>query len=213
MAKIDFKRSMKALYAPSTKRFALVDVPRMQFVKVDGQGDPNSAADYRQGLEWLYSVSYALKFASAEALGKDYVVPPLEALWFADDMSAFVKRSKQKWRWSQLIMVPDWITRKMFEAAVAKTSKKLGSPPASLRLEPYDEGLSVQIMHVGSYDDEAPVIARLHKEYLPANGLAENGLHHEIYLSDPRKVEAAKLKTVLRQPVRRMKSGARAKHP
>ena len=102
------------------------------------------------------------------------------------------------------IMQPDWITPGMYDAALAKTAAKLGDPPPSLRLAPYDEGLSVQIMHVGSYDDEGPVLARLHDEFLPQNALQETGHHHEIYISDPRKTPPAKLKTVLRQPVRRI---------
>jgi hypothetical protein len=200
--KIDFKKTMKALYAPSAKDFSLVDVPEMQFVKIEGEGNPNTAPAYATAVEWLYGVSYALKFA-AKGLGKDYAVPPLEGLWWADDNAAFTARAKDEWRWTMMIMVPEFVTREMYGAAVAKTAKKLGLPPPSLRFEPYDEGLAVQILHVGSYDDEAPTIARLHEEFIPQQGLVENGVHHEIYLSDPRKTEAAKLRTVLRQPVRR----------
>jgi hypothetical protein len=130
-------------------------------------------------------------------------VPPLEGLWWADDNAAFTARAKDQWHWTMMIMAPAFIMREMYEAAVEKTGKKLGEPPASLRLEPYDEGLAVQILHIGSYDDEAPTIKRLHGEFIPQHGLAENGVHHEIYLSDPRRTEAAKLKTILRQPVRR----------
>lgn len=193
---------MKTLYAQSAREFGLIDVPRMQFVKVDGRGNPNAAADYKAALEWLYGVSYALKFAAKEA-GKDYGVPPLEGLWWAKDNSAFTEGAKDEWNWTMMIMAPDFITPRMYEAAVAKTTKKLGAPPVSLRFEPFEEGLAVQILHVGSYDDEAPTIRRLHQEFIPQNGLVENGLHHEIYLSDPRKAEPAKLKTILRQPVRR----------
>ncbi|MHB1103608.1 MAG: GyrI-like domain-containing protein [Devosia sp.] len=202
MEKIDFKKTLKALYAPAAKDFALVEVPRMQFVKVDGHGNPNAAPAYKAALEWLYGVSYALKFA-AKALGKDYGVPPLEGLWWAEDNAAFTAGAKDQWNWTMMIMAPEFVTPAMFEAAVAKTGKKLGEPPASLRLEPFDEGLSVQILHIGSYDDEAPTIRRLHHEFIPQNGLVENGVHHEIYLSDPRKTEPARLKTILRHPVRR----------
>lgn len=203
MEKIDFKKTLKALYAPSAKDFALVEVPPMHFVMVDGQGDPNRAEDYEKGLNWVYSISYALKFASKQLLGRDYTVPPLEALWWSDDMADFVAGKKERWRWTQMIMVPDFVSRDMYEAALEKTRKKLGEPPSSLRFEPYDEGLSVQILHIGSYDDEAPTIKRLHEEFLPANGLVESGVHHEIYLSDPRKTVPEKLKTILRQPVKR----------
>jgi hypothetical protein len=200
--KIDFKKTLKALYGPSTMAFSIVDVPAMQFVMVDGEGDPNTAASYATGLSWLYSTSYALKFASKRR-GHDYTVPPLEALWWADDMSDFVARRKDRWRWTQMLMAPDFVPDEMFSAALAGARKKLGEPPASLRLEMFAEGLSVQIMHIGSYDDEAPTIRRLHEEFLPQNDLVENGHHHEIYISDPRKTAPTRLKTVLRQPVRK----------
>ena len=204
MEKTDFKKTMKALYLPSDKRFEIVDVPDMAFVMVDGHGNPNVAADYQTGLSWLYTLSYTLKFGSKAELGRDYTVPPLEGLWWADDMSAFVSGRKQGWKWTQMMMVPDWITPAMFEAAKQKAGAKLGAPPGSLRLERYHEGLSVQIMHVGPYEAEAPTILRLHTEFMPANWLTENGFHHEIYISDPRRVPPAKLKTVLRQPVKRI---------
>jgi hypothetical protein len=175
----------------------------MHFVMVDGVGDPNKAAGYAAALEWLYSVSYAMKFAAKAALGKDYVVPPLEGLWWADDPSAFVTRRKDDWRWTMMIMVPGFVTQAMFAAAVEKARGKLGEPPATLRREALDEGHCLQTLHVGSYDDEGPVLARLHGEIMPAGGWTFAGPHHEIYLSDPRRTEPAKLKTVLRQPVRK----------
>lgn len=204
MDKVDFKKTMKALWQPPTGRFTVVDVPPMQFVKVDGHGDPNTAPAYKRAVEWLYSVSYPLKFMSKKELGRDYAVMPLEGLWWAQDMSTFLSRDKDAWSWTMMIMQPEWITQAMFEAAVDKAKAKFGAPPETLRLEAYDEGLSVQIMHVSSYDDEGPVLRRLHEEFLPENGLAETGHHHEIYISDPRKTAPEKLKTVLRQPVRRL---------
>lgn len=202
MEKTDFRTSLKALYQPPQGRFTLVDVPAMQFVMIDGKGDPNVSPDYRRAVEWLYSVSYAVKFAS-KATGRDYVVPPLEGLWWAEDMTTFLTREKSAWSWCMMIMQPAWITPGMVDAAIAKAGAKLGERPDSLRLETYEEGLCVQIMHVGSYDDEGPVLRRLHEEFLPAEGLVETGRHHEIYLSDPRKVVPERLKTVLRQPVAR----------
>lgn len=202
MEKIDFKKTLKALYAPPVGRFVPVDVPAMRFVKVDGEGDPNTAPAYKAAIEWLYSVSYAMKFAARAALGKDYTVPPLEGLWHADDPASFVARRKDEWKWTMMIMVPDFVGPDLFDAAVAKARKKLGAPPASLRLETCDEGRSLQTLHVGSYDDEAPTLARLHGEVMPAEGLTFNGPHHEIYLSDPRRTAPEKLRTVLRQPVR-----------
>src|SRR3712207_5627521 len=164
---------------------------------IDGRGDPNTGPDYAAAVESLYSVSYAAKFASKAELDRDYFVGPLEGLWDAERRESFIDRSKGEWSWTMMIRQPDWITAEMFERAVAKAVKK--QPAAEkVRLETYDEGLSVQILHVGSFDDEGPTIARMHDEFIPANGFVENGPHHEIYLSDPRRVEAAKLKTVLR---------------
>lgn len=204
MEKTDFKKTLKHLYRPSAKDFALVEVPAMRFVMVDGFGNPNTAPAYKRAVEWLYSVSYALKFASKKQLERDYGVLPLEGLWWAEDMNAFTAGDKDKWSWTAMIMQPDWITSDMFAAAVDKAHGKLGDPPESLRLETYDEGLSVQIMHIGPYDAEGPTIARLHQQFIPQNGLTENGHHHEIYLSDPRRVAPEKLKTIIRQPVKRV---------
>ena len=201
MAKLDFRKEQPALFTAPTDEFVLIKVPKLRFIKIDGEGDPNKAPAYGEALAWLYAVSYGVKFA-AKAEGNDYVVPPLQGLWWADDMKAFAARKKDKWRWTMMIMAPDFVGRKHFKAGVDKAAKKLGEAPDSLRLEDYDEGLAVQILHVGSYDDEAPTIKRLHQKFLPANGLVETGPHHEIYLSDPRRVEPAKFKTILRQPVR-----------
>lgn len=204
MDKIDFKKTLKALYAPPAGRFVEVDVPKLRFVMVDGAGNPNTAPAYKTAVEWLFSTSYALKFAAKAALGKDYAVMPLEGLWWADDPANFVARNKDAWKWTMMVMAPDFIDAAMFEAAVAKSTKKLGKAPPSLRLAVHDEGRSLQTLHLGSYDDEAPVLARLHDEVMPAQGLTFNGHHHEIYLSDPRRTEPAKLRTLLRQPVRKV---------
>ncbi len=203
MPKTDFKKELKHLYNPSSKDFSIVDVPPMQFLMVDGKGDPNSAPAYQQAVESLYAVAYKLKFLSKTTLDHDYVVPPLEGLWWAEDMTTFTTQlDKSAWLWTMMIMVPAWIENTHYEQALAaaKQAKELEAVP---HLNSYHEGLSVQIMHNGSYDAEGPTLARLHHEYLPQNGYVETGKHHEIYLSDPRRVEAAKLKTVLRQPVKK----------
>ena len=202
MDKIDFKKRYPLLYGARAGNFAAVDVPVMQFVKIDGARDPNRDPAYKRAVAWLYPVSYAMKFALKARTQEHYVVPPLEGLWWADDPDDFVKRRKNLWRWTMMIMVPDFVGRSDFDAALAKCRGKLGEPPASLRLEPFDEGRCLQTLHVGSYDDEGPALARLHNEVMPAMGLTFAGLHHEIYLSDPRKTAAEKLKTILRQPVR-----------
>lgn len=204
MSKIDLKKELKHLYSPPA-RFTVVEVPPMQFLMVDGHGDPNTATEYAQAVEALYAVSYKLKFQSKAQADGDYVVMPLEGLWWAADMGAFTARDKGAWDWTMMIVQPDWITGEMFEEVRGQVARKKDLPALPhLRLETYHEGLSVQIMHVGSYDDEGPVLHRLHHEFLPENSLEPTGKHHEIYLGDPRKVAPEKLKTVLRQPVRRL---------
>ncbi|MGH1576794.1 GyrI-like domain-containing protein [Planktotalea sp.] len=201
MSKIDFKKSLKHLYVPSKKDFSVVDVPTMNFVKIDGAGPPGNKS-YVKACEWLFPISYGLKFMSKLELGRDYGVPPLEGLWWADDMSAFTQDRREEWKWTLMIMQPDWITNTLFERALEKPMKKQGSLPETLRFEPFAEGKCVQILHLGPFSEEGPTLARLHNEYMPQNGLTWNGKHHEIYLSDPRKSAPEKLRTVLRQPVK-----------
>ncbi len=205
MEKVDFKKALQHLYNPSSRDFSLVEVPEMQFLMVDGHGDPNTEPAYQEAVEALYAVAYKLKFMSKQRLEKDYTVPPLEGLWWAADMDSFtVRLDKSAWDWTMMIMQPEWITPEMFAQAVAEVQKSKASPALSkMRLERYAEGLSVQILHIGSYDAEGPTIARLHREFIPQNGYVEAGKHHEIYLGDPRKTAPEKLKTVLRQPVAR----------
>jgi hypothetical protein len=208
MTKIDFKKEMKHLYRPTAKDFVVVDAPPVNFLMIDGHGDPNTAQEYKDAVEALYAVAYKLKFlskkvAESDSRVSDYVVPPLEGLWWAEDMETFsIHRDKSAWDWTSMIMQPEWITREMFEEAVRQVEAKKDNPALSkIRLESYHEGLSVQILHIGSFDDEGPTIARMHSEFIPQNGYQEAGKHHEIYLSDPRKTPPEKLKTVLRQPV------------
>lgn len=203
MDKYDLKKAHKELYAPSAQEFSRVDVPEFQYLCVEGHGNPGTAAAYSQALEALYSVSYALKFHSKNTLGRDYVVAPLEGLWWASDMEVFVAREKDAWSWTMMINQPSWITAAMVAVAVAKAGEKKELPALNkLLFESMFEGSCVQILHHGSYDDEGPVLKRLHEQYLPENNLEFNGKHHEIYLSDPRRTAPEKLKTILRQPVR-----------
>ena len=202
MVKLDLKKKYRDLFNPPTRDFVEVHPPKMAFVKINGEGDPNTAAAYRVGIEWLYSVSYAMKFAAKSKLANDYVVPPLEALWWSDDPGTFVRREKDRWHWTIMIMAPEFVTNGLFDDAVAKTLLKRDDRPSSLRFESFDEGRSLQIMHIGSYDDEGPKLQRLHHEIMPLLGVTFDGPHHEIYLSDPRKTATSKLKTILRQPIR-----------
>lgn len=202
MEKIDLKKEFKQLYMPKNKDWELVDVPAMNFLMIDGAGNPNTAQSYREAVEALFSVSYTLKFMSKRQLDKDYTVMPLEGLWYADDMSVFETFDKDAYQWTMMIMQPEWITKEMAIQAIATVQEKKGLPRLSeLRFEAYHEGKSLQLIHIGSYDDEAPKLAYLHHEYMPKNGLKFNGNHHEIYIGDPRKSAPEKLKTILRQPV------------
>jgi len=199
----DFKKDRKDLYAPPTTKFVLVDVPAMTFLAVDGQGNPNTSEAYREAIDALYTVSYTAKFASKRELGRDYVVGPLEGLWYADDPAAFVSGAKDSWRWTAMIRQPDWLSPAFLEdASVIAGQKKTLPGLERLKVFPFTEGISLQILYRGPYNEEGPTLARLHDEVMPKQGLTFNGSHHEIYLSDPRRTAPEKLKTILRQPVR-----------
>ena len=203
MTRYEVKRELKQCYAPKNTDWALVDVPAQRFIAVDGRGDPNTSADYARAVEALYTVAYTIKFASKTALGRDFVVGPLEGLWWSDRPEVFISRTKDAWHWRMLISQPDWITDDLIDDAKQTALTKKSLPTiADIRRETLHEGTSAQLLHLGPYDDEGPVLARLHHEYLAANNLRMSGHHHEIYLSDPRRTDPAKLKTVLRQPVR-----------
>jgi hypothetical protein len=203
--KTDLKKEL-GLYTPRRGRFEVVTVPPLRYLMVDGHGDPNTSDEYRDAVQTIFPLAYALKFLSKRTLDRDYTVMPLEALWWADDMAAFTSaRDKSQWHWTALNLVPDWITDAHVEEATATVRSKGGAPRLDeLRVETLDEGLSVQTLHVGSYDDEAPVLAELHDVFIPEAGLTMTGRHHEIYLSDARRTAPEKLRTILRQPVSRV---------
>lgn len=203
MEKYDVKKAHKQLYSPPRGAFAVVEVPEFQYLAVDGKGDPNTADAYADAVAALYGTAYTLKFASKRTLGRDFVVAPMEGLWRADDPAVFLSREKEAWQWTMMIGQPEWITEEMATAAAAEAAAKHPNPAFDgLRLVHFTEGLCVQTLHVGSYDSETPVLQRLHEHYLPHNKLTFNGDHHEIYLSDARRTAPAKLKTILRQPVK-----------
>lgn len=206
--KVDFKKTLDS-YRARHGEFRMVDVGEMQYLMIDGHGDPNISAAYSEALAALFPVAYKLKFISKRERELDYVVPPLEGLWWADDMDAFtVSRDKSQWDWTMMLMVPSWLDEDAFQQAVDQVGAK--NKPALLdevRLETLSEGLCVQTLHRGSFDDEGPVLERMHSEFIPANGLREEGKHHEIYFSDFRRVTPDKLRTVLRQPVRSAAAG------
>ena len=205
MPKIDLKKQFKHLYQPSAKEFSIVDVPPLNFLMIDGTGDPNTSQDFKDAMEALYGLSYTLKFGLK--LGKfgkkkyDYPVMALEGLWWVDDMRQFSIDAKGEWHWTVMIMQPDFITADLVEAACHElAAKKNPAALPKIRFEVYHEGLSAQIMYIGRFADEGPTIQRLH-EFIESDGHQLRGKHHEIYLSDPRRTAPDKLKTVIRQPL------------
>ena len=203
-AKIDFKKAMKEFYQPSPKEVVLVDVPEMQFLMIGGMGSPGDSKEYQDALAVLYPIAFKTKFLS-KAKGKDYVVPPLEGLWWADKMEDFIEGNRDKWKWTMMIMQPDWVTLDMINEAILITKEKkpeLSELLPKLRLEKYKEGKAAQIMHVGPYSEEGLTVQKVH-DFIQKEGGIFDGLetkHHEIYLSDPRKANPATMKTVIRQP-------------
>lgn len=202
--KIDLKKTEKHLYNPSKKEFSIVEVPPMQFLMIDGAGNPNTATSFQEAVEALFSVSYTLKFMSKNEYGTDYTVLPLEGLWWAEDMDNYDATSlnKDNWLWTVMIRQPDHVTAAMVADAIERThAKKNPVALPRLRFDTYDEGLSIQILYIGPFSDEGPTIAAMHQQ-LREQGYAENGKHHEIYLSDMNRTAPEKLKTVIRQPIR-----------
>lgn len=174
MEKIDLKKRFKKLYNPSTKEVAIDDVPEMNFLMVDGIGDPNKAPEFQDAIAALYSVSYTLKFMLKKGKAAvDFVVMPLEGLWWADDMSDFMTGKKERWKWTVMIMQPDFVTDDIVRKAIEEAGKK----------------------------KKLPALAKIRFETL-RDGYTFAGKHHEVYLSDPRKAAPEKMKTVIRQPVR-----------
>lgn len=205
--KTDFKKQIETYSAPRGK-FEVVTVPAMQFLMIDGHGDPNTSKAYEEALTTIYPMAYKLKFFNKGELDRDYAVMPLEALWWSDDMDFFTTaRDKSRWDWTLMNMVPNWITAEHVEAARQAVERKGGAPALdALRLETFNEGLAVQTLHVGSYDDEAPVLDTMHNDFILARSLQMTGKHHEVYLTDSRRTAADKLRTILRQPVARSRT-------
>ena len=203
MEKLDLKKQWKHLYQPTATAVTAVDVPALTYLMVDGQGDPHTSPAYAQAIEALYSLSYTLKFTLKKSPQPvDYGVMPLESLWWADDPGAFHRKDKSTWKWTAMILQPEFIGRRQVEAAFDEVRKKKN--PVALdrvRLETMAEGTAAQILYVGPFADEGPTIQRIH-DFIHAAGKELCGKHHEIYLSDPRRTAPEKLKTVIRQPMK-----------
>ncbi len=202
MEKTDLRKELKALYLPSAKTIAEVQVPPLTYLMVDGQGDPNTSADYAAAVEALFAVSYTAKFMLKKGPEKrDYAVMPLEGLWWADDHTAFHSGDRASWQWTMMILQPAFVPQAVLRAAMAEvTAKKRLPAVVQLRIEAFEEGRCAQILHVGPFTTEGPTIERLHAHIEARSGL--RGKHHEIYLTDIRRADPSRWKTVIRQPMR-----------
>ena len=203
MKKIDYRKELKHLYKPSPRTIDVVEVPTMNFLMIDGQGDPNTSQEYSDAIEALFSVSYTLKFMIKKgALQFDYGVMPLEGLWWVDDMTMFDITNKDDWKWTAMIMQPEHVTQDLFaEACEQVHEKKNPAALPRLRLDVFHEGKAAQTMHLGPFSEEGPTIQRIH-DFIEESGRALAGKHHEIYLSDIRRAAPEKWKTVIRQPMK-----------
>lgn len=188
-----------ALYR-ATKKPQLVTVPALRFLCLDGHGDPNTNPDYAAAVQALFAVAYTAKFALKKAGGEDFKVSPLEGLWWAEDPSVFMTGDKSAWNWTMMIRIPDAVTDPMVADIAAEVARKKSMPEAlQIQVRTFEEGTAAQVLHVGPYSAEGPTIAGLH-EFIAAQGFTLTGMHHEIYLGDPRRSALEKLRTIIRQP-------------
>lgn len=193
--KRDLKRELPGVYT-ARRTPTLIEVPELKYLMIDGHGDPNTSADYRQAIEALYSVAYTLKFKLKRQGALDFPVMPLEGLWWANDSDG-----ASPWNWTAMLLQPDVITDELVADAIGEAARKRSLPAvASMRLATFAEGLSAQVLHVGPYADEGPTIAALHG-FIAAQGYTRRGKHHEVYLGDPRRSAPDRLRTIIRQPV------------
>ena len=202
MEKIDFKKELKHLYKPSAKKVEIVEVPQLNYLMVDGEGDPNTSQSFQDAIDVLYPLSYKLKFMIKKGeIEIDYGVLPLEGLWWADDMSSFSVENKDGWKWTLMIVQPEFVTKEMIQEAIEQVREK--NNPVSLplvRFESFIEGKVAQIMHIGPFSEEGPTVEKVHS-FIEENGNQRTGKHHEIYLSDIRRAAPEKWKTIIRHPM------------
>lgn len=198
---VDLRRELRELYS-ATRSPALVDVPDLPFLMIDGHGDPNSTPAYAEAVAALYSVAYTVRFALKRgSAAVDAPVMPLEGLWWTADMATFSTEDKSDWDWTMMIVLPGQATAEVVEEARTRTAEKKPLDTISrIRLERFTEGLSAQILHVGPYSAEGPTVEALHA-FIAQQGYLLSGKHHEIYLGDPRRTSPGKLRTIVRQPV------------
>ncbi|HOM02444.1 MAG TPA: GyrI-like domain-containing protein [Acetivibrio sp.] len=207
----DFKKEFKKLYMPKTEP-EIIDVPEMNFIAVRGKGDPNEEGGaYKQAINILYAIAYTIRMSNKSGHNIDgffeYVVPPLEGLWWQEGIEGVDYSQKDQFNWISVIRLPDFVTKEDFDWAKEEAARKKKIDCSLAEFLTVKEGLCVQVMHIGPFDDEPETVARM-DEYLIKEGyekdFSKERLHHEIYLSDPRKVEPAKYKTVIRHPIRKI---------
>lgn len=206
MSNLDLKKDLKHLYSPSSKEISIIDIPPMNYLMIDGEGNPNTSELYQESVVSLYKLAYGIR-AICKDNGDKFTVMPLEGLWTIKGQAAppedfnITTADKDNFEWTLMILQPDFVTAELVEQARETIARKKDAPSRlnDVRFETYHEGGAVQILHIGSYDDETENVAKLH-HYIEEKGWNLAKRHHEIYLSDPRKVEASKLKTVIRQP-------------
>jgi hypothetical protein len=200
MAKIDYLKLLKHLYAPSAKKVEIVDIPEMNFLMIDGHGNPNTSQAFKEAVEALYSLSYTLKFMIKKGeTAVDYSVLPLQALWWSDDPSAFSSGNKDAWKWTVMVMQPDFVTPALVDSATMEVQRKKKLASLSLvRFQAFKEGKAAQILHIGPFSEEGPTIEKVHC-FIENSGCQRIGKHHEIYLSDIRRAAPEKWKTIIRQ--------------
>jgi len=209
MSNLDMKKQLKHLYNPSSKAVSVVDIPRMNYLMIDGEGNPNTAEGYQESVVSIYKLAYGIR-AICKSNDNTFTVMPLEGLWHIKGQDAppndfnITLADKELFQWTLMIVQPDFVTADIVEQARETVMKKKDTPAkvTDVRFESYHEGEAAQILHIGSYEDETENVASIH-QYIDENRWHVDKRHHEIYLNDPRKVEASKLKTVIRQPFRR----------
>jgi hypothetical protein len=204
--KLDFKKEYKNLFSPSAKTPEIIEVPAFKYLMIDGRGDPNASPGFQAKVGVLYGLAYTLKFSLKRDKDDpfDFSVPPLSGLWCADDIRAYFDDGRrQEWQWTLMILMPDRVSPTLFDKARDELRRKKDSDHLDeARFQVYHEGLAAQVMHIGPYAQEGPTIKRLH-DFFQEKGFAFNGRHHEIYLSDPRRGMPEKMRTIIRQPIKR----------
>ncbi|MGB5461314.1 MAG: GyrI-like domain-containing protein [Eudoraea sp.] len=201
MDKVDYKKELKHLYKPSPLKIEFRDIPKMNFLMIDGTGDPNTSLAYKEAIEALFTLSYTLKFIIKKGEQEiDYGVMPLEGLWWVDDKSKFDPNKKEDWKWTAMIMQPEVVTGELVTRAIEEVRKKKNPKALSkIRFETFTEGKAAQTLHIGPFSEEGPTIKKIH-DFIIDNGYKLSGKHHEIYLSDIRRAAPEKWKTIIRQP-------------